>query len=189
MMICCELQESGEYCGMWLSRPQARPIGEDVLRGEVPGRSLGDEMPAWKHILGGFLLGDLHGKKFLGRSPIPLKRMSMAECSFLWGMYPSMGRGILGPMAIPPREMHPWQDAPLFAGDLARCSFVCGRSGQMLVQRFLIPTENYLGLFLFLSYVMLFCFFNVQVNLGRVEHFVKAVSSHENAILRKRSQV
>ncbi|XP_058206347.1 5'-3' exoribonuclease 3-like [Rhododendron vialii] len=28
-----------------------------------------------------------------------------------------------------------------------------------------------------------------EVNLGRVEHFVKAVSSHENAILRKRSQV
>ncbi|KAF7147230.1 hypothetical protein RHSIM_Rhsim03G0219100 [Rhododendron simsii] len=99
----------------------------------------------WEHILGGFLLGDLHGKKFLGRSPIPLKRMSMAECSFLWGIYPSMGRRILGLMAISPREMHPWQDAPLFVGDL--------------------------------------------VDLGRVEHFVKAVSSHENAILRKRSQV
>ncbi|KAG5558968.1 hypothetical protein RHGRI_008799 [Rhododendron griersonianum] len=137
-------KEEFAHMGGYLTNSfEARPIGEDALRGEVPGRSLGDEMPAraWGAHIGRILVRrsswevpwkvaqsseeDVHG--------LPWEGVSLARWPFL------RGRCILGKMLLCLREI--WPDA------------------------------------------------YVEVNLGRVEHFVKAVSSHENAILRKRSQV
>ncbi|KAE9464643.1 hypothetical protein C3L33_03442, partial [Rhododendron williamsianum] len=104
-------KEEFAHMGGYLTNSfEARPIGEDALRGEVPGRSLGDEMPAraWGAHIGRILV----------------RRSS-------WEV--------------------PWKVAQSSEEDVHG-----------------LPWEG--------------------VNLGRVEHFVKAVSSHENAILRKRSQ-